>query len=1128
MKKIISFLLLISMLAAACPVMAARGYQFQWIECEDEAVTLSGDYKKTSDSNASGGASWTLDSTNETAHETKVNFRLSNSGEYDIFILGSPGATDWASARRWKLNDGEYQSEAAENLGKAYNTATARGAGLSWLKLTTQELQRGNNSLSFYTDKKRTLGSDFCYSVLDVIAVVPTSWGWTPNGINVKPYNKDKIKINCAGGSVISKNGTSVSAKAEFKISEKVSADLPIFAELAYNGEAVARVEKKPEQSMTSWIKGFTYSEAFDFELPFNAPDGEYELRAGVVGIELESGEESAVIDTIQIGDGNEEVQEYTVDFSNIQIPDTIEKGKAFSVSADMNFSKEPDFDTTPYLSLWKDGLLWEVLEGNTKVNTNSVNFSLTLTSDMPEGEYEAKIGIHKIHSDVTAKKVKVSGTDSIRSSYHKPMSYGYHKSSTGREIFWYINQVNTAIYNGEPYIPFGGMFVPTYIYYYNASTPEKNKANFEQDVEDLELIRVTGVNDLYINPVRNGDAVPAWAWKYFLDYLEENGWYYGLQLNCTKTDKLEFYYPHATEASGQFKVENVQKSGTVTLKASKSYMDGFISATSALYVAVDDLTGAVANSGEGRLKLADDGELIFEADVKIENEGSYTVYFAPKIYGSFTHGVNWWDDYEYYYSRLRNFVSKMKAGDNLRMAVDLVENEMGIYNHIESTRIFADNFNGLYKEWLINKYGDISELNKAWKAEPAIPDFDEAVLLIPIVTSEKDENNNSYTYYVNDKTGATYKLDTHSGTSWNDYLDARDDTFLEFNNNCADVVKESLNIPIIFKHCALHRRYFVNKDTVGGIDGVGSEAYGAKEKIESMIGTTGSHANQFARTAWNVITETNTEENITGKYKSGLWGYPSEEEFSTRFKAVLDNGTKGIYDFLLQDRPDLGGIMTKTYSWIANPNTIEWAKNFNDFLNKPENQKKYAYTQYAKDTFYFYPSHKNWWWKPNERGVVQLLDDYLAIRRLKTEGNNHVIQTDSLDVDTRVIFINLQDGPYSNIFGPALSEFMNENHPDKRIVVLGHRNDLGTIPEIDKYFTSEKAVINENGETVQVLNPNGAEVLKTTEDGKPWAIKAGNLYIVSSDMCITHSGEFGTLHYVDELGITDVSELTD
>ena len=97
------------------------------------------------------------------------------------------------------------------------------------------------------------------------------------------------------------------------------------------------------------------------------------------------------------------------------------------------------------------------------------------------------------------------------------------------------------------------------------------------------------------------------------------------------------------------------------------------------------------------------------------------------------------------------------------------------------------------------------------------------------------------------------------------------------------------------------------------------------------------------------------------------------------------------------------------------------------------------------------------------------------------------------------------------------------QNHKDKKICILGHRNDLGTIPQIDKYYTTEKVSINNGTEEVQVLKPTEtSEILRTTFDGKPWALKDGDIYIVATDSFETSVGDFGTLHYVDDLGVTN------
>lgn len=1137
MKKLSSILLVLILILNTVPAYAVRGYRSLWIECEDAATVISGKWASASDNNASGKKSLKLDSTNTGPHEVNVNFTLSYEGEYDIFILGTPGSTNWASVRKWKLNGGDYQADMSENVGSAYVTADSRGAGLSWSKISAQKLNKGNNSLSFYVDQLRALGNDFCYSVLDVIAIVPTAWDWTPNKLEVKPYNKNEIKLNVVSGTVSKKElkqEETFTVEVQYRLGAKADGMPKLYAEISMNGETISRDSHIPSNPLKSWPVGIAQTESFTIKVPFNAPDGEFEIRAGVEDLTLEDGTSDAFIETVKIGtESKSEVIPVKAEFSNVSIPDSIQKGVKADISAEFKLNREIGKEAKPYLALWKDGLLYDVLESSEPINESEgrFEFSTTMTSDLPAGEYDAKVGIHYVNSDsAKAKTVSVSGADSLRSVYHKPMSYGhYYSKRTGREQFWYINQSSTAIWNGEPYIPFGGMLVSSYIYGYKVGDDEGNKQRFEQDVEDLEKIRASGVNDLYINPVSAGNSKPGWAWKYFLDYLEDNGWYYGIQASCVSDGNMsEWYYPHATEKSGRFEVKDVTSSGEVTLTASKGFAPYISDVRSAVYTVINDETGEITDSGICELLFDPDGQLLFKANVKLENDQKHTVYFTPKIYSGTQLAVNYWINPERYYNGLDKFASTLELGDNMRLFVDPVYNEMGFYNHNENTRIADAEFNILFIEWLEKKYNNIQDLNDAWKTEPKLSSFEEAVKLIPVYTSQKDEDNNSYSIFVNDETGRAYTVDTHSGSAWNDYLNARDDIFLEFNNKSADSLKAHVDVPVVYKHCSVQRRYFVNKNEVGGFEGLGSETYGATGKMARATAMTGSLLDQMTRTGWQVITETNTEENVMGKYESGEWSYPSEEDMFERFTGMLDAGTKGIYDFLLQDRPDIGGALGKAYSWISSPDTITWAGHFNEMLE--ENIDKYAYERASDDKFYFYPAHTNWWFNPTERTAVQLGDDMMRIVLLRTnEGKgNHVSQTDSLDVDSRLIFVNIQDGPYSNIYGPALSKLLQNQPADKRICIIGHRNDLGTIPEVDKYYTNEKAVIDEStGESVQILKPTAtSEVLMSTADGKPWALKDGELYIVASDKIINESETAGYIRYVDELGITDVKSL--
>lgn len=894
-----------------------------------------------------------------------------------------------------------------------------------------------------------------------------------------------------------------------------------VWIELLYKGEMVVNavcLKEDLTQSVNS-----TYKAKFELTPPFNAPDGIYEIR---IGANEDCQDDCLIIGELQIGAPIKEIEPYNVIITNSLIPSEIQKDIPFEVSADVTFSNKISFSTSAYLSLWKDGLLYDVLEGNINVasQNKNVKFSACLTNDLPIGEYQVKIGVHNVKCENPEDiATYVSQTDTVRSKYHKPMSYGnYFVKSSGKEHFWYVNQFGAMIWDGEPYIPFGGMFVPKYLRQYDKNNPEVNKAHFEQDKADLEELKAAGICDLYIG-ANIIDVTPTWVFEYFINYLEKNDWKYGIQGDTAKNKRGSVYYPRATEKSGQFKINNISENGEVTLTINPSFAGNINFQKNAVYVILDDTTGELSDSGIIKITKNDNEELILTANVKVNSNNSHTIYFSPEFYQRLGDAVNYWDEPEITHDRTNIVYSRMKSGDNLRFIIDIHNNECGIYNSIETGRFSDEKFNSLFAEWLRNKYNTISELNEAWKTKPELLTFEEASQLIPVYTSNKDDNNSSFSYFVNMNTGAAYFIDTHNGVSWNDYLDARDDLYLDFMNIAADIVKKHLNVPVIYKHVSVHRRYFINKNMIGGFDGMGSEAYGCLDKVSNQFVCTSALNNQFAKTAWNLITETNNLENVMGKYESGQWSYVSKEDMHTRFNAALDLGMKGIFDFLLADRPDIGGKLGMAYSWIINKHVIEWAKEYKKVLHNPEFVNELVGRKYKNEVFYYYPPNKNWWMKPNERSCVQLEDDSYSFKRLKTEKGIHILPTEDLSVDTRLIFINLNDGPYSKVYGPQLSEFLSENYKDKAICILGHRNDIGTIPEIDKYYTTEKVSINNGTEVVQVLKTTeNCEILRTTFDGKPWALKDGNIYIVATDSFETSVGDFGTLHYVDDLGVTN------
>lgn len=1134
MKKYLAILLILIMTISSMPVSAVRGYRSLWIECEDAMTVIQGEYKVKSDANASGGASCKLDTTKEGPHEMAINFALSYAEEYDIYILSTPGNVAWYSNVNYKINNGEYEQINVSNISEPYRTSDSRNVPVSWQKLTTTKLDRGINSISFYVDKTRTLVADLYLHTIDTIVVVPSSWNFVPSDLAVRPFDRNNMEIYYAEGTVPSKTlqqKDTFTVSVSNRIGKRTDGNPRVFAEVVCEGQTVYRSTKGSTTPINKWSVGQTYSEEFELLIPFNLPAGVYEIRTGLENVKYADGSDSALVGEIKVGQENvAEMTEYSVAISNVEFPQTINKNTEYDVSAVLKFEQELDFETKPYVEILRDNILWKVIECDTKIkNSGKVTFNIIQDEDVPDGIYSARIGVHGTKTtECEEKNVVLSGADSLRSAYYKPLSHGkYYAKRDGKTVFWYINQAGAAFYNGEAYIPMGGMFVSTYITKYQMNNPEVNEKNFLQDVEDLEIIRSRGIDDLYINPVRPGTEVPVWAWQHLLDYLEDNGWKYGIQMNTPMDREMEAYYPHATEISGRYMVEGINESGLVEVTLPKGKItrsNGVV--VDSLYVAINQETGSVTASGKGTLKEDAQGNFVFTANIEIPDGSTNNIYFTPRIIDIAT-GLDFIDGADENYQDVKTFASKLKCGSNMRLFVDIARNEVGFYNHNENIRFVSDKFDILYREWLEDKYKSIEELNKAWQAEPYIDSFETAVALIPMYTEERSDNGSSYTYFVDMYDNSAYKIDTINGFAWNDYLDARDDLLLDYFNTAADIVKSYQNLPVLFKHCSIQRRYFINKNLVGGLDGIGCEAYGMPSKVESMSGMTTSHSMQSARTSWSIVTETSTLEDMNAKHESGKWGYPDKETLYTHFDGLMANGAKGAYDFLLADRVDLGGLVHEAYSQVHNEQSGKWFAEYAKQYDEPKKIKGVISKMFANDTYFFYPSQKNWWWKPNERTVVQLDDDNIMIKRLKTEAGKHVLQTDDVNVDTDILFVNICDGPYSKVFGPQLEGLIADNPDHKAIVVLGFRNDLGAIPSIDKYYTREKIKLSDT-ETVQILNPSDdAVILATTTDGKPWAMQVGDLYFVATSDLLIKDGEFETLKHVDELGITKAKRTT-
>jgi hypothetical protein len=319
-------------------------------------------------------------------------------------------------------------------------------------------------------------------------------------------------------------------------------------------------------------------------------------------------------------------------------------------------------------------------------------------------------------------------------------------------------------------------------------------------------------------------------------------------------------------------------------------------------------------------------------------------------------------------------------------------------------------------------------------------------------------------------------------------------------------------------KHVSYLNKYNINDQLSGGFDGIGCEGYGDLTGVRHDMNFSRSSTEQFKKTAWYIVTETELDENVTQKYNSGVIGYPDKETMFRHFNNLFDYGAKGFYDFLFYEN-----ISTplSAYLYTSKPVMFDWLKEYRSELYTNKNIDTIVNDYYGPKPYYVYPSSPAGWYFPNKRTAVLYGDDYKTLRSAFSADGRFYSHTNDCSIDTDALIVNLEDAPATTIYGGDINNKINALLQKESIIIMGHRNNLGAISEIDKYFTSTKKTLT-NGDIVQILNPPvGAEILYKTADNLPWAFKYGNLWIFANNNWYGVSNDIASIRYIDLFDFT-------
>ncbi|MEI6914011.1 MAG: hypothetical protein WCL39_02650, partial [Armatimonadota bacterium] len=715
-----------------------------------------------------------------------------------------------------------------------------------------------------------------------------------------------------------------------------------------------------------------------------------------------------------------------------------------------------------PAASAWKAG------------KSKLKQITVTVPKDVPPGDYKIIAGVYK-ETIQGIGKISVKGKQPSRLGMIITRGSMIDKYGVPHE--WHINKAHALIWDGQAWMPAGGMFV------YNR--------DWNVVKAQIDLLHRYGVDNIYLHLGVN----QPYPWKTYsdddykffqqtIDYLDELGFKYGVEFQALEAKGPGYYYP----APGPRK--DVKDSGIVTVQQDRSL--------GGVFIVFDKTTGAVVQTGD---VTAIERKTV-TADVKVPKPGDYSVVFAIKREAPDMYSMYYWDDkYPNYLEVVRKHYSKVSMGPGFRFLVDPLWNEMNMNRDFFPA---AETYYKQFAAWLQKRYGTLEELNAKWRPTGTpIASFDDASRLVGFERKAPPGAKSDLQYVIDPQKKTVYSFDLTVSQFNYDMQEFLGRSLLYYTCDIADQFKKLYNVPVIYKGFSDSDFWHINDTgTPYGHDGLGMETYGNGEPMLLFMAVhLFGELEQATKTTWLVVTETgegNHMDNSPSRNK--LPGYSSRlNHMYANFNAMLSGGAKGIFQFNMI--PGDGADQPWSDAFISDPRQFEWLATYDRMLANAEKLVDYKPQVYYRFPGMYNPNTMNlwsepandyanfggWWWRePVER----------------SENDIWIVPSFSLRPETCNLIVNLESTPATERHKAELVKAIKDG---RRLTMIGFRRDLGAIPEIDKYY-EDNYEIDSDGRKFQSLRATPtSRVLAKTKAGQIWNLIDGNLQIVSKQVFGMH-----------------------
>lgn len=482
-------------------------------------------------------------------------------------------------------------------------------------------------------------------------------------------------------------------------------------------------------------------------------------------------------------------------------------------------------------------------------------------------------------------------------------MSHGTFQDKDGASHEWSVNAAHTMLWDDKPFVPVGGKFQ---VQSWSARATE---ADFQADIAALQLLKESRVTDIYLQPARGGlSSVPPAKIQRLIDYLDKEGFTYGISINDGPTDVLVGY----DVRPGKYRQDVPQDGGLIRFP-------------------VDTLIGGlyfiVPRNGQDVLKAGEATMVAEGARVTVEpTPGNAIIYLFPRKanFNLSSVGIpNVWDGFDTYRDNLLVQLRQVKFGKGFRFFVDPLPADMQYTDTFNSFLPVGPGFQTEFADWLARKYKSVDSLQTAWRLnERPLKEFREAAEMVPLWGSGKGVE-----FLYSPTSGLAFRVTSTYSEYWRDLNDFKTRSVRDYMNDLATILKKNVaNVPVVYRTSG-YSPLLANLPANRGFDGIGIAAYGrGADLVTRYAGYTYAQASEAPKTLWLPIVGT---ADASPEVKNSA-GYASRTVLHQDLDWLREIGARGFY----VDSVRTVDPTRKFFDLSAQPEQLKWVADYADVLS--------------------------------------------------------------------------------------------------------------------------------------------------------------------------------------------------